>query len=283
MAATPRAFGGGGSGAATATATGIATATAATAPAAGVSGVFENVAPSTPVLDAVTIALNQACEGGNKSWYVSTLELQLVSLEFCRACRSVPILHVRVEDATPRSLWSTEPVTHTNTRSWKLRNSRVPTVCARSLSWAVLTRAIAMELWVWLKCLRLGGSFAVADLGSVIWPRGIKELAFDTDVDTPAEAVSWPSSLEHITFGGSFNKPIVGVAWPAPMKSISFGDHFDQPIAGVVWLAPLQHLSFGRNFNQPIADVLCSRNRSKGFASGFASTNLSSELGGQLS
>ena len=57
-------------------------------------------------LDAFILALSQACGGGEKRWCASTLELHLVSLEFCKACRSVPMLHVRVEDEAPRSLWS---------------------------------------------------------------------------------------------------------------------------------------------------------------------------------
>ncbi|CAN0511524.1 unnamed protein product, partial [Ectocarpus sp. 8 AP-2014] len=53
-------------------------------------------------LDAFVVALNQTCDGGDKRWYASTLELQLVSLEFCGACRRVPTLHVRVDRQTPR-------------------------------------------------------------------------------------------------------------------------------------------------------------------------------------
>ncbi|CAN0240998.1 unnamed protein product, partial [Ectocarpus fasciculatus] len=45
-------------------------------------------------LDAFIVALNQACGGQEKRWYVSTLELQLVSLEFCGACRSAQLLDV---------------------------------------------------------------------------------------------------------------------------------------------------------------------------------------------
>ncbi|CAN0496982.1 unnamed protein product, partial [Ectocarpus sp. 8 AP-2014] len=53
-------------------------------------------------LDTFVVALNQTCDGGDKRWYASTLELQLVSLEFCGACRRVPTLHVRVNRQTPR-------------------------------------------------------------------------------------------------------------------------------------------------------------------------------------
>ncbi|CAN0213302.1 unnamed protein product, partial [Scytosiphon promiscuus] len=58
---------------------------------------------ATQCLDAFTIALNQACEGrGRNRWYASTLELQLVSLDFLRACRRVRTLHVRIDRETPR-------------------------------------------------------------------------------------------------------------------------------------------------------------------------------------
>ncbi|CAM9787639.1 unnamed protein product, partial [Ectocarpus sp. 8 AP-2014] len=53
-------------------------------------------------LDAFGVALNQTCDGGDKRWYASTLELQLVSLEFCGACRLVPTLHVCVDRQNPR-------------------------------------------------------------------------------------------------------------------------------------------------------------------------------------
>ncbi|CAN0164398.1 unnamed protein product [Ectocarpus sp. 6 AP-2014] len=41
-------------------------------------------------LDAFIVALNQTCDGRENRWYASTLELQLVSLKFCGACRRFP-------------------------------------------------------------------------------------------------------------------------------------------------------------------------------------------------
>ncbi|CAN0090492.1 unnamed protein product [Ectocarpus sp. 12 AP-2014] len=52
---------------------------------------------SSEHLDAFIVALNQTCDGGEKRWYASTLELQLASLEFvgradaCRPCTCVSI------------------------------------------------------------------------------------------------------------------------------------------------------------------------------------------------
>ncbi|CAN0452593.1 unnamed protein product, partial [Ectocarpus sp. 8 AP-2014] len=57
-------------------------------------------------LDAFIVASSQACIEGENLWYASTLELQLVSLEACRVCRSIPTLHVRVNQETPGIVWN---------------------------------------------------------------------------------------------------------------------------------------------------------------------------------
>ena len=49
---------------------------------------------------AFVVAVNQACEGGEKRWYASTLELQLTSLELCKACRSVGTLRMHVDSTS---------------------------------------------------------------------------------------------------------------------------------------------------------------------------------------
>ncbi|CAN0014854.1 unnamed protein product, partial [Ectocarpus sp. 6 AP-2014] len=94
-------------------------------------------AGNSKCLDAFVVALNQACDGQEKRWYVSTLELQLVSLEVCGACRSVQTLHVRVKRQTPPSLWfPSQSHTTTNKRSPEVCiSSRVPVVQAFGLTW----------------------------------------------------------------------------------------------------------------------------------------------------
>ncbi|CAM9614495.1 unnamed protein product, partial [Ectocarpus sp. 13 AM-2016] len=104
-------------------------------------------------LDAFTVALNQACDGNVKRWYVSTMELQLVSLELCGACRSVQTLHVRVVPHVSPSLWSPRKSHTTPDRRgpkvciW----SRVPAVQAFGLTWALpmefLLQTSAIEQW----------------------------------------------------------------------------------------------------------------------------------------
>lgn len=91
-------------------------------------------------------ALRQACEEGGQRWYASTtLELQLASLEFCRACRNVPTLHVRVEDDAPRSLGS--PPDEMNTRSSEKGriSSRVPVVRVVRLTWSLPLEVLVKE------------------------------------------------------------------------------------------------------------------------------------------
>ncbi|CAN0120082.1 unnamed protein product, partial [Ectocarpus fasciculatus] len=83
-------------------------------------------------LDAFTLALNQACDGQEEGWYASTLQLQLVSLTLCRACRSAQLLQVRIDEDTPSTLWSSgTPYATPSTRSPEVCcSSQVPAVQA---------------------------------------------------------------------------------------------------------------------------------------------------------
>ncbi|CAM9654724.1 unnamed protein product [Ectocarpus sp. 13 AM-2016] len=151
----------------------------------------------TRCLDAFVVALSQACEGGKKRWYASTLELQLTSLDMCRACRSRPILHLRVFGHTPKSLWSPH-ITRWNKRSSKLRiSSRLSVVRALHLTWALsmeaLLRKAAIEHWSWSQRLELLGSQCACRLRSeVVWPRGLTPLILYADSDISLENMSWP-------------------------------------------------------------------------------------------
>ncbi|CAM9655716.1 unnamed protein product, partial [Ectocarpus sp. 12 AP-2014] len=88
-------------------------------------------------VDALVVALNQAHDGQEKRWYVSTLELQLVSLELCEACRKAETLHVRVDQDAPPCLWSsrTSPTTRSQHGSDVCISSRVPAVWAFGWTW----------------------------------------------------------------------------------------------------------------------------------------------------
>lgn len=100
------------------------------------------------------VALGQACGGGQKRWYLSTLKLQLVPLELCRACRSVPTLPVHVRGKTGRSLWvSPKPKNEPDDCSSKEArdSSRAPVVRALRLTWElpleVLVQSGGVETW----------------------------------------------------------------------------------------------------------------------------------------
>ena len=236
-------------------------------------------------VNAFTVALGQACEGGKSRWYASTLELQLASLELCRACRSVPTLHVTVDDAAPLSLWTPRrSQTGPRTRRSKTRVlSRVPIVRALRLTWDLpledLVRRAAVELWVWSESPQLGGSSSASSMGSGEQPKGLEELVLNECLcsetvalrmvawpvalqrlklrclNQPIDGIVWPASLQHLSFGREFNQPIAEAVWPNSLQHLEFGGGFNQPIAGVAWPASLQVLSLGRGFNQPIAGV----------------------------
>lgn len=206
-------------------------------------------------LDAFTVALCQASEGGEEGWYVSTLQLQLASLEFCSACRSVPTLRVRVDENTPRTLWSACSAMTRSTSKVRICN-RVPIVRAVHVTWALpmefLLQSAANELWTLAGSLRLQGCISAACLGTVTWPRRLKRLVLDADLETFVEAVEWPASIQYLTLGGGFNQPTTGVLWPASLRQLSFREWFDQPIAGVMCPPSLDHNQFGLAFNLSI-------------------------------
>ncbi|CAN0491918.1 unnamed protein product, partial [Ectocarpus sp. 12 AP-2014] len=103
-------------------------------------------------LDAFIVALNQVGDEHDKRWYASTLELQLVSLAFCGACRSVPTIQVRVEQKLPRSIWyPSTSHTATNNGSGAVATwNGVPVVQAFGFTWALptgtLPQTAAIEL-----------------------------------------------------------------------------------------------------------------------------------------
>ncbi|CAM9602449.1 unnamed protein product, partial [Ectocarpus fasciculatus] len=123
-------------------------------------------------LDVFFVALDQACDGQAKRWYASTLELQLVSLAFCGACRSVQTLHVRVAQQTPLSLWSPRALhIATNEGSGEvLISSRVPSLQAYGVTW--LRR------------------YSAERLASAFWFQRLKRL--EIDLNTAVNTVSWP-------------------------------------------------------------------------------------------
>jgi len=224
------------------------------------------------------VAINQAGWGGEeKSWYTSTLELQLASLEFCRACRNVSTLLVHVDAATPRSLWAPD-AGHSAQQESPTSNvlSRVPSVRALGVSWSRCSVDHLQQMST-PKFLSFGQSFSepITEVGlpasllqlsfgecfnqpvlGVAWPPCLVQLSFGVKFNQPIVGVVWPDSLQQLSFRDDFNQPLVGVVWPSSLQKLSFGTCFNEPIVGVVWPASLQQLSLGMKFNQPILGVV---------------------------
>ena len=224
-------------------------------------------------LDAFIVALNQACDG--ELGYVPTLNLQLVCVQLCVACRSSATLRVRVDDDTPHTLLtaahSPPPASlirsPTSSRA-ALGATRVPVVRAHTVVWArsaptLERRNQGMDLLEGARSLQLGKAFA-GSLGSVAWPENIVKLELGGRFEWAAEPskpsehpkpLSWPPNLRHLAFGQYFNKPVDGVTWPMSLETLTFGNWFNQPIVGVEWPVSLERLSLGQWFNQPISGI----------------------------
>lgn len=104
-------------------------------------------------VEILAIALDQLCHGGERCWNTSTLELQLVSLEICGACRRVPHLHVRrVDEGITHSLLARREAQAAPDMKGSDAGalSRVPVIRALRLTWElpleVLVQNTAAEL-----------------------------------------------------------------------------------------------------------------------------------------
>ncbi|CAM9765425.1 unnamed protein product, partial [Ectocarpus sp. 4 AP-2014] len=217
--------------------------------------------PTTPeptrssCLDALVVALNETCDG--KSWYTSTKELQLASLEFCIACRNYPTVHMNVDERIPRQLLAAADAPPPHPK--RLCQTRVPRLQARRVMWNMPTAAELRNPIFAMKdmdFLQLGDAFEDS-LEAVAWPRRLKTLEFSrcSPFNKPVDLVQWPVSLQRLTFGRRFNRPIEHVSWPASLGRVEFGENFDQPIEEVEWPPSLRHLEFGVRFSQPIQRV----------------------------
>lgn len=206
---------------------------------------------------------------------MSTKILQLASLPFCIACRSISTLHVTVGKNTPRRLWVTpaeQPSTPTSESRRRYHQGsdsslvRLPFLRARGVMWKSCASAKFMscenDILANLERVKFSPAFT-RSLESVIWPQGVKIIIFDerglgetSKYNQPIENVEWPASLQQLAFGSKFNQPIKWVRWPASLQRLAFGKEFNQPIDGVLWPASLQQLEFGYNFNQPIERLM---------------------------
>ncbi|CAM9464117.1 unnamed protein product [Ectocarpus sp. 13 AM-2016] len=209
--------------------------------------------------EAFTVALNETCDG--TSWYTSTKELQLASLEICIACRSYPTVHLKVDDQIPRRLLAIADAPPPKPK--RLCWTRVPRLRARHVTWNMPTAAeLRTPIFAMTDVEYLEFGMGLKDgLDAVAWPQRLKTIHFHecSPFDQPLELVQWPASLQRITFGADFNQPIERVGFPASLQQLIFltsYSRFNQSIAGAILPASLQLLALGMAFNQSIEDVV---------------------------
>ena len=226
-------------------------------------------------LDAFVIALNQACDDRvNKRWYTSTKELQLASLEFCTACRSVPTLHVKVEKGTPTRLWMSAAGRETRNAT-RLNATRVPVIRAHAVTWKLSASALRSMGDVLSKAKRfMFGDAFNCDVRGVTWPCELEVLRFDDAFSHTITEVTWPESLQELSFTSEFNQPLQGVSWPGSLHRLSLWG-VNQPLVGVAWPPSLRTLNIMAALPMGLLPESPGLFRSCGFASGLASTSLS--------
>ncbi|CAN0414325.1 unnamed protein product [Ectocarpus sp. 12 AP-2014] len=161
-------------------------------------------------LDALIVALNQACDGQRMRWHTYTLELPLVSLELCGVCRSAQLLHVRVHEDTPPTLWTsrTSRTTPSQRNPEVCISNRVPPVQAFGWAWKLPMDRLPQR--------GQRPSSCAARVGPVVWPPSLKQLVFDDDMEIIK--VSWPASVQQLCLTADFDQPIVGAMWPACLQ-----------------------------------------------------------------
>lgn len=198
-------------------------------------------------------------------------QLQLVSLQFCLACRASGAFHVIVNHRTLPWLQAESPGSAVTK---KAKSTRVPRMRPGKATWNLqgLFLVSLGDLCSNVVCLAFGNRFN-EPLDNVVWPRTLRrlelgdyfnksidavsfspvqELSFGDDFSRPVADVAWPASLQKLTFGLYFNEPIRQVSWPRNLQELELGYCFNQPLDNVRWPTSLQRLKFGREFYQPI-------------------------------
>lgn len=90
----------------------------------------ERLTEGNPCPHAFEVALAQAA---NSKWYVSTLELQLVSFQICVTCRGVRTVRINVSSETPPRLWGDDGAIkhHRNVKEKR----KIPCLQASGVNW----------------------------------------------------------------------------------------------------------------------------------------------------
>lgn len=120
-----------------------------------------------------------------RSWYVSTLQLQLASMRVCRVVRGSIGFHLTIDKDTPHIVC--DGTFKGNLESVELME--VPVLRVWRVTWDDPERL----------------------LRDVVWPDCLRELSMGDAVGQSLEGMVWPSSLEQLTLGDSFRHPLEGV------------------------------------------------------------------------
>lgn len=153
---------------------------------------------------------------------MSTGQLQLASLQFCMACRSVPRMHLRVELGTPRHLWVAATRLRTRNEMQPI-TARVPAFRPRKVTWDIQAATLdaASDPLASVECIKFGESFD-GSFDGIVWPRNIKQIKFDVySSNMSIDMVRWPQSLQQLRFGHYFNRPIDMVQWPSSLLQLT--------------------------------------------------------------
>ncbi|CAM9852451.1 unnamed protein product [Ectocarpus sp. 8 AP-2014] len=206
-------------------------------------------------LNAFIVGLDETCDG--KSWYTSTKELQLASIELCVACRKHQTPHLIVDTEIPRRLLAAADAPPSQPK--RLFRTRVPRLRARRVTWDMPTAAeLRKPIFAMtdLDCLEFGDDFE-GGLEAVAWPQRLKTIEFvaTSGFNKRIDLVQWPPSLQRLEFGGSFFQPIEGAKFPPSLQDLTFFAGFNHPIGGAILPSSLLKLDLGSNFNHPIEDV----------------------------
>lgn len=201
-------------------------------------------------------------------------ELQMVSLDVCRAYRETSVVRLNVTWLTPTTTWkrpmnrrrriekgpaSTDGSDGSGNSCARVVLSRVPAMQVKELAWERSARYLRFfsrsVLSRHVETLCFTGLFN-DDLSRVMWPAGIKCLVLGECYNQPLADIEFPPNIEDMVFGHDFDQRLDGIIWPTGLKRLRFGNNFNQPLESVSsWPETLTSVTFGNAFNQDIVRV----------------------------
>ncbi|CAM9331965.1 unnamed protein product, partial [Scytosiphon promiscuus] len=222
-------------------------------------------------LDAFRIVLNDH-DASEKRWFVSTVNLQMASVQFCVACRLARVYHVRIAAFSP---WIVE-----RDHKWEERHGgggdgasevprlrdaasgsnvlshhrdhslRIPRLCLRRMTWELSTFTSDRQLAASMQRLAMVGDEFGADVREAMFPPLTQRLTFGRDFNRAIRSLSRGGCNDQ-----TLSTALRGIA-PPPASSLlelSFGSYFNEELDESVLLpSSIRRLTFGSGFNRPI-------------------------------